>query len=446
VTAPAYPEYKASGVDWLGEIPEQWEVAPLFTVLRETDRPNEGLIETNLLSLSYGRIVRKDIDSSEGLLPESFDTYQIVEPGEIVLRLTDLQNDQRSLRVGQVSERGIITSAYVNLRPVRGMIPSFAFYLLHAADIQKVFYNYGGGVRQSMRYEDLRRIAFLKPSLEEQCAIAAFLDRETAKLDTLIEKKRALIELLKEQRSALISRTVTRGLSPDAALAAGLNPNPPMKDSSIEWLGEIPAHWDSQPLGYLVTFRSGATPDKGTAEFWDGDIPWVSPKDMKLPLIGDAEDHVSTLALTASSLERIPPGRVLVVVRGMILAHSFPVALTTALVTINQDMKALACGARLAPAFLFWLLTGLARVVVAMTDESAHGTRRLETSALSKLTIVLPPMEEQEAITRHLQRETDQLDAVATKVEEAIERLREYRSALITSAVTGKIDVRDAAG
>jgi type I restriction enzyme S subunit len=327
--------------------------------------------------------------------------------------------------------------------PSQGVVSEYHAYLISGLQSPLLaLWRQQGATVESLDLDAVKSTRFPNPPMNEQRDIVAFLDRETAKLDTLIEKKRALIELLKEQRSAVISRTVTRGLPPDAARAAGLDPNPPMKDSGIEWLGEIPAHWDSQPLGYLVTFRSGATPDKGNAEFWEGDIPWVSPKDMKQPLIADSEDHVSTLALTASSLERIPPGRVLVVVRGMILAHSFPVALTTAEVTINQDMKALACGKRLAPDFLFWLLTGLARVVVAMTDESAHGTRRLETSTLSKFTIVLPPIEEQEAIARHLQRETDQLDAVAMKVEDAIARLREYRSALITAAVTGKIDVR----
>lgn len=199
---------KDSGVEWLGEIPEHWESLPAFSVVREQNISNKGMLERNLLSLSYGNIIRKDIDTDYGLLPESFETYQIVNRGNIIMRLTDLQNDKRSLRVGLVKERGIITSAYLCL-DTRQLISEYAYYLLHSYDITKVFYNMGAGVRQTMKFVDLRRLPILVPDIQEQQKIAQFLDRETSKIDNLITKTRTSIDHLKEYRTALISAAVT---------------------------------------------------------------------------------------------------------------------------------------------------------------------------------------------------------------------------------------------
>jgi len=207
-----YPSYKDSGAEWLRRVPAHWDIAPLFTVARERDIRNSQGRETNVLSLSYGRIVRRDVSANFGLMPESFNTYQIVGPDNIVLRLTDLQNDKRSLRVGIVREPGIITSAYVALGVVTRVTPSYFFHLLHAYDITKVFYALGGGVRQTMKFEDLKRMPILVPIENEQCAIADFLNRETGRIDELVSENERLIELLREERAALIARAVTKGL------------------------------------------------------------------------------------------------------------------------------------------------------------------------------------------------------------------------------------------
>lgn len=184
-----YEEYKVSGALWLDPVPSGWDVVPLFSVLEETSRSNFALKEQNLLSLSYGRIIRRPIDTADGLLPQSFEGYQVVEEGEIILRLTDLQNDQRSLRLGYVPERGIITSAYVNLKANPAALAKFLFYQLYAIDVQKVFYALGAGVRQSISYFDLRRILLAIPSRSEQRDIVAFLDDETKKIDLVIGPK-----------------------------------------------------------------------------------------------------------------------------------------------------------------------------------------------------------------------------------------------------------------
>jgi len=241
-----YPAYKDSGTPWIGEIPTHWDLAPAFALLQENKVSNRGLQNTNLLSLSYGRIITRDVDAG-GLLPASFETYQIVEPGNIIMRLTDLQNDQKSLRVGLSRHSGIITSAYLCLRTKGNLSPGYAYYVLHALDTMKVLYTMGGGLRQTMDFVDLRRMPVLLPRPEEQAAIVAYLDRKNADIDRFITKKRQLIALLNEQKAAIINQAVTRGLDPKV----------PMKASGVEWLGDIPAHWTLTTVGRAMRLGRG---------------------------------------------------------------------------------------------------------------------------------------------------------------------------------------------
>jgi type I restriction enzyme S subunit len=198
-----------SGVDWIGEIPEHWEMKRVVDVAEQWKKINVGLRNKNLLSLSYGRIKRRDFNTAHGLLPASFETYQVINAGNIVLRLTDLQNDWKSLRVGLVRESGIITSAYLNLRVFKHCVPTYFYYLLHSFDIAKVFYWQGGGLRQSMKFDDIKILPTIIPPPEEQQAIAKYLDEKTAKIDMITEAIAEQVSLLKELRKTLINDVVT---------------------------------------------------------------------------------------------------------------------------------------------------------------------------------------------------------------------------------------------
>lgn len=200
---------KDSGVEWIGKIPANWSVAILKSFFKEHKNKNKNMRERNLLSLSYGNIVRKDINSNDGLLPWSFEGYNIVEPGFIVLRLTDLQNDKKSLRTGLVNERGIITSAYVSLSPRTNVNSYYYQKLLHSYDLKKVFYNMGSGVRQSLSYEEVSKIPVLVPPISEQDKICSFIQNELGKYDIFITKKQSLIDLLKQYRQSVIYEYVT---------------------------------------------------------------------------------------------------------------------------------------------------------------------------------------------------------------------------------------------
>ena len=202
-------EMKDSGIEWVGMIPAHWPVHPVYTYFGERKNKNRFGTEDNLLSLSYGRVIRKDINTSDGLLPESFNTYNIVEAGDIIIRPTDLQNDKRSLRTGLVKEHGIITSAYIDLCPIKKVDSRYFHFLLHAYDVMKVFYNMGNGVRQGLNYSEFSRLMVFEPQYEEQVAIADFLDAKVDEIDGIIDQKKEQLEVLDSYKKSLIYEYVT---------------------------------------------------------------------------------------------------------------------------------------------------------------------------------------------------------------------------------------------
>lgn len=200
-------KFKPTNIPWLPEIPEHWNMVKLKALTFEGKNKNKDNLETNVLSLSYGKIIRKK-NINEGLVPADYATYQIVEPNDIILRLTDLQNDHRSLRCGSVKERGIITSAYTCLKMKHGVAEYF-YLLLHSYDIKKVFYSMGGGLRQSMNYSEITKLIVPIPPIEEQHAIVSYITERVAKIDSLVEKLNKEIECIKEYKQRLISDVVT---------------------------------------------------------------------------------------------------------------------------------------------------------------------------------------------------------------------------------------------
>lgn len=200
---------KDSGIPWVGQIPEHWDSRFLFQVSKEHYISNKNVLHQNLLSLSYGKIVNKDINKTDGLLPANFDTYQVVEDGNLILRLTDLQNDHKSLRVGFVTQEGIITSAYVCLEAFNNMIPKYLYYSLHSFDIKKVFYSMGGGLRQGLNYAELRKLNVIVPPKEEQQQIVEYIESRVAIIEEQISIIKLEIEQMQEYKQCLISDAVT---------------------------------------------------------------------------------------------------------------------------------------------------------------------------------------------------------------------------------------------
>ena len=209
-----YADYRDSGLPWLGQVPAHWELRLAFGAFVPIGERNIGMREKTVLSLSYGRIVVKPAHKLHGLVPESFETYQIVNPGDIVIRTTDLQNDHTSLRVAIVRDRGIITSAYLALHLKAGVNPEFGYQFLNVWDMTKAIYGYGSGLRQGLDFTHFKRMPVAVPPPAEQDAIVRFLSWATGRLERTIRAKRKVISLLMEQKQAIIHRAVTRGLNP----------------------------------------------------------------------------------------------------------------------------------------------------------------------------------------------------------------------------------------
>lgn len=202
-------EMRDSGVQWIGDIPAHWITHPLYFYFGVRKNKNALGLETNLLSLSYGKIIRKDINSNGGLLPESFNTYNIIEKDDIIIRPTDLQNDKRSLRTGIAREHGIITSAYIAMKAIKSVNLEYFHYLLHAYDVMKVFYNMGNGVRQGLNFSEFSRLMVFEPTIEEQNAIVEYLKEKCAEIDLAIAEKKQQIETIEEYKKSLIFEYVT---------------------------------------------------------------------------------------------------------------------------------------------------------------------------------------------------------------------------------------------
>ncbi len=424
-----YTEVKLSGIPWvLDELPSHWHVLPAFSVLKDEQIKNAGGKETHVLSLSYGNIKTRDVERNAGLLPESFNTYQRVWPGDIILRLTDLQNDKRSLRVGRSSLKGIITSAYLKLKAAKDLDDRYLYRLLHSYDTSKVFYGMGGGLRQSLKFEDFRRLPIIVPPVDEQEAIANFLDHETAKIDALIEKQEKLIELLKEKRQAVISHAVTKGLKPDV----------PMKDSGIEWLGEVPENWRIVKFSYVTTIQSGQVDPK------------KSPYD-QFDLI--APNHIESgtgklLALETARAQGADSGKYLCPEGCVIYSKIRPALAKVTLsphenVICSADMYPINGSRHLYNNFLKWTLLSDWFTSLTILESDRVAMPKINREKLADVKIVVPSLDEQMQIASYLDGVTTKLDVSIAKGQEQIQLLKERKSSLISSAVTGKIDVRN---
>jgi len=427
-----YPGYKESGIGWLGKVPDSWGIEPGFAVFREKQQKNLGMVEKQVLSLSYGRIVVKPPEKLHGLVPDSFETYQIVIPGDIIIRSTDLQNDWNSLRVGFVRNRGIITSAYLCFKVLGVMEPEFGHLQLHAFDLMKVFYGMGSGLRQNLSFSDFKRMKILVPSLNEQKGIIRFIDYANGKIEKAIRVKKKMIALLNEQKQAIIHQAVTRGL----------DPNVPLKPSSIPWLGEIPKHWN------ISRFKSEASQIvdclHATPHYLvDGQFPAVRTADIEpgkvrlknVKRISKAEYELWTNRLTPTD------GDILYSREGERFGIAALVPPNIQL-CISQRMMVFRMKPSLCSGFIMWQLNCPHVFAQASIDIIGSTAPHVNIGRIRNFQIVIPPLEEQENIFSWISQSCSKFDFAINRAEQEISLLREYRTRLVADVVTGKLDVR----
>lgn len=278
---------------------------------------------------------------------------------------------------------------------------------------------------------DVERLTVPVPPAHLLEPLVSFLDEQTARIDALIAEKETLRTAVQELFAARLGTAVIQGLASRRRYV----------QAAHKGFESVPEDWDLIPLKHLATSSGGMTPSKDNDAFWAGEIPWVSPKDMKRFVLHDSTDHISQAALESTSLKLNPVDSVLVVVRGMILAHTFPVAMNAVPVTINQDMKALRPNSRVSAKYLAWMLRGLQPLMLSLTEESAHGTKALRTDQWANQCVPLPPPREQVALVAAFESWEGESAALGSHLAEHIDRLREYRSSLISAAVTGGINI-----
>ena len=418
---------KDSGIPWIGDIPQDWSSTPLFSIFCEHKNKNKKGTENNVLSLSYGKIIKRNVDTNKGLLPESFNTYNIVDIGDIVLRLTDLQNDKTSLRTSLVTQKGIITSAYLSLRAKSKQCSRYYHYLLHTYDTIKVLYNMGDGVRQNLKYSELSKMPLLICELPTQQAIANYLDDKCSKIDSTIEREKHHIEKLKEYRKSVITEAVTKGLDPTA----------PMKDSGIEWIGDIPQAWETKKLKSLCKLKTGSTPPANIGINLDGEgYKWFTPSDFSSSLIlKNSNKYISSTTVEQLGIDIYPSGSILLIGIGGTIGK---VGITLDTAYSNQQITAI-IPIKIVNKYLLYYFVSIMNYI---KDNALYTTLPIiNNNYLYSIHITHPPLPAQQAIADYLDTKTAQVDSAILKKETLIKKLQEYKKSVIFEAVTGKMEV-----
>ena len=441
-----YPAYKDSGVEWLGEIPAHWEVKRLKYAATLNPSPTEARKRGESLEVSF--VPMEAVGEYGGLelattksIGEVYNGYTYFHEGDVVVaKITPcFENYKGAVATGLVNEIAFGTTELHVLRVKKSIDRQFLFYLSMGDAFRRLgeAEMYGAGGQKRVPDSFVRNLMHPLPPLPEQRAIAAFLDRETAKIDALVAKKERLIELLQEKRTALISDAVTKGLAPDV----------PMKDSGVEWLGEIPAHWEVKRLKSVSTVQLSNV-DKKSEQGQDA-VRLCNYVDVYYnERIDDGIDFMPATA-TTEQIRRfsLRAGDVLITKDSETWTDIAVPAV------VSEDLPGILCGYHLAHIRPDGHCDGrfLSRVFTAVGPRgqyhiAANGITRfgLTGDSIRAGVFALPPLPEQRAIASFLDRETAKIDALVAKVQEAIDRLKELRTALISAAVTGKIDVREA--
>jgi type I restriction enzyme S subunit len=360
---------------------------------------------------------------------------RLVRDGDVIV--STVRTYLRAIAPVKDPEPGMVVSTgFAVVRPDDDLTTDFAAHVLRAPYfVERVVANSKGVSFPAINESEMATYEVATPPEPEQRAIAAFLDRETARIDALVAKKERLIELLQEKRTALITRAVTKGLDPTV----------PMKDSGVEWLGEVPAHWEVNRTKFAARLRSGHTPSRQHPEYWqDCTIPWFGLADVwqirdgQVEYVHETTEKISELGLANSAARRLPKGTV-------ILSRTASVGFSAILgvdMATTQDFVNWVCGPTLRPEYLLYVFRSMTHEFRRLTMGSTHQT--IYMPDVGGFSTPIPPLPEQDQIVAAIRNETSIIDALVAKVRDAIDRLKELRTALISAAVTGKIDVRAA--
>lgn len=431
---PRYPKYKPSGVEWLGEVPEHWGVMQsrrMFRVRNERARESDRQVTA---SQKYGILYQTDFVELEGRrVVETImgtETLRRIERNDFVISLRSFQGGIEWCQI-----EGSVTFHYVVLTPVKDVFEPFFAHLFKSIAYIQALRSTTNLIRdgQDLRFSHFVQVDLPVIPIVEQRAIASFLNRETAKIDSLVGEQRRLIELLKEKRQAVISHAVTKGL----------NRHAPLKPSGIEWLGDVPEHWEVSPLKRIVAIPITDGPHE-TPQFFDEGVPFVSAEAVSSGRIDFSRVRacISEEDNARYSLKYSPK------LHDIYMVKSGATTGVTAIVEDRTDfniwspLAVIRCGEEVVPHFVLNFMRSRNFLEAVSLNWSFGTQQNIGMGVIENLACTVPPVEEQSEIAQFLKHETAKLDALTAEAERGIELLQERRTALISAAVTGKIDVR----
>ncbi|HFC8477769.1 TPA: restriction endonuclease subunit S [Neisseria subflava] len=421
-----YDSYKDSGVEWLGDVPSHWELKRLKQLFVE--KKHKQNLSLNCGAISFGKVIEKDDDKVTEATKRS---YQEVLKGEFLINPLNLNYDLISLRIA-LSEIDVVVSAgYIVLKAKQIINKKYFSYLLHRYDVEYMKL-LGSGVRQTINYGHISDSILVAPPLSEQQKIAQFLDDKTAKIDQAVDLAEKQIALLKEHKQILIQNAVTRGLNPDV----------PLKDSGVEWIGQVPEHWEVKKIKHVTSkIGSGITPLGGGSNYIDSGIPLLRSQNIHFDRI-DLNDVARISEFTHNSMKnsKVRKGDVLLNITGGSLGRCFYVDSNEEM-NVNQHVCIIRPNKKINTIFLNMLLASEIGQKQIWFFQQGGGREGLNFQAIKNFYLPLPDLEEQQKIAIYLNKQATKIDqAIALKTAH-IEKLKEYKSVLINDVVTGKVRV-----
>lgn len=412
--------FKDSGIEWLGEIPQDWNVVKGFFLFVNKKELNSNFQCKTRLALTLNGVIEKDIGQNFGLNPLDFRTYQIFNYDDLVFKLIDLDNINTS-RVGYVYKKGIMSSAYIRLIPKEKSCSKYFYYFYYSLYVKQIFNNIGTGVRSTLNADELLSIKIPLPPLEEQKAIADFLDSKCAQIDNFCEKKQKLITLLNEKKQSLINECVTKGL----------DTNVTFKDSGIEHLGEIPKHWGVKKLKHIAKINPQ------TNETIPNNFIYI---DLESVVGGQLfKEQVISKKEAPSRAQRILQKQ------DILFQLVRPYQRNNYIFNKNGDYVASTGYAQIRTKeyvkFIYYALLENSFVERTILKSTGSNYPAITSSDFSNLKIPLPPLKEQEQIAQFLDSKISKIDKIIEKTKKQIKLIKEYKNTLINQAICGRIDL-----
>lgn len=430
-----YPSYKNSGVEWLGDVPDEWDIYPFWHLFNRKEITNKTQEQLLSVYLDRGVILHSEGGGMVHKPADNLEKYQLVEVNDFVM------NNQQAWRgsVGVSPYKGIVSPAYLIFSFNKKICaPKFFKYFLRDKGVVDQFMIASmsvGTIQRQVKWHLLKTIQLSIPSLIEQNTIANFLDTETARIDNLISKQEKLIELLEEQRKSIISHAVTKSL----------NPNAPMKDSGVEWLGDVPEHWMTPSSKHLLEIPITDGPHE-TPNFVDDGVPFISAEAISKGKIDfDKKRGYITPELNAIYSKKYSPKiEDIYMVKSGATTGKVAMVETTEEFNIWSPLAVFRCNKnKVLPKFLLAVFNS-SHFYDALVLNWSYGTQQnIGMGVLSNIEIPCPPLKEQAEIIQHLDAQNTKFDKLISTQSQLIEKLKEYRSSIISHAVTGKIDVRE---